>query len=264
MSTEIVKRQMPEERELEKKRAELKDAEEALAERELELATYQAELHEFEQRYLRIVGSRYAELDEVNAQVAEARARLNPENEAAREQAEQSREQAQESAGAAAEAVTAETRVKFKPSDDLKSLYRELARMMHPDLATDADERARRHQLMIEINRAYEMGDAARLQDIRRKWQHSPAAIKDESVGAELVRVIRQIAQIEERMLAIDAEIERLEASELLELKCKVENAEIDDRDLLAEMAADLEEEIYNAKAKGYDLVVRLLKQALK
>ena len=252
---------MPEERELEKKRAELRDAEEALADRELELATYQGELHEFEQRYLRIVGARYAELDEVNAQVAEARARLNPDNATARKEAAQAREQAQESAGAAAEAITAETRGKFKPSDELKSLYRSLAKEMHPDKATDATERERRHQLMIQINLAYQAGDLARLLKIQHDWQHSSAAIKDESVGAELVKVIRQIAQLEERMLAIDAEIEILEASELAELKRKAEYAEEEDRDLLAEMAADLEEEIFTAKAKGFDVVVKLLRQ---
>ena len=259
MSTQIAQRQMPEDRELEKKRAELREAENTLAERELELATYQAELHEFEQRYLRIVGSRYAELDEVNAQVAEARARLHPEDKTASNEAAQARSHAQESAEAASEAITIEARAKFKPTDEMKSLYRDLARLMHPDLATGADERTRRHNLMIEINRAYEAGDATRLQEIQREWQRSPASIKNESVGTELVKIIRQIAQVEERILAIWEKIEELETSELAELNRKVEEADEEDRDLLAEMAADLEDEIFNAKANGYDVVVKLL-----
>jgi hypothetical protein len=261
MSTQLIKKQMPEERELEKKRAELADLEEDLAERELELATFQAELHEFEQRYLRIVGVRYAELDEVNAQIAEACARLFPDSATARKEAQQAREQAQESAGAAADATSAETREKFKPSDDLKKLYRDLARQMHPDLTTDEQERTRRHQLMVEVNRAYETGDEERLRAILRDWQLSPEAIKDEGVGAELIRIIRKIAQAEERIAAIQAEIEQLEESELAGLKRKAEDAEDEDRDLLAEMAADLEEEIYKAKAEGYDVVVKLLKK---
>lgn len=260
INTSLVKKQMPEERELEKKRAELAALEEELAEREVELATLQAELHVFEQRYLRIVGVRYAELDEINAQIAEARARLFPDSEAARKEAQQARAQARESAGAATDAFTAETREKFKPSDDLKKLYRDLARRMHPDLATDAQERARRHQLMVEVNRAYEAGDEARLQEILRDWQRSPESIKDEGVGAELIRIIRKIAQAKERIVVIQTEIEGLEESELAELKRKAEDAEDEDRDLLAEMAADLEEEIYKAKAEGFDVVVKLLK----
>lgn len=259
MNTQIIKRQMPEERELEKKRAALASLEETLAERELELATRQAELHEFEQRYLRIVGVRYAELDEITAQIAEARARLFPGNQSAWQEAEQARAQAQESAGAAADAVAAQQRKTFKPSDELKKLYREIARQLHPDLTTDEQERARRHRLMVEVNRAYEAGDEARLQAILRDWQHSPESIKDEGIGAELIRLIRKIAQVEARIDAIQEELERLARAELAELKRRVEDAAAAGRDLLAEMATDLEKEIFKAKADGYEVLAQLV-----
>jgi hypothetical protein len=132
MSTQIVKRQMPEECELAKKRAVLAALEERLAEHELELATLQAELHEFEQPYLRTVGAKYAEFDEIAAQVAEARACLFPGNQSAWQEAEQARAQAPESAGAVAKAASTQPREKFKPSDEIKKLYREIARQLHP------------------------------------------------------------------------------------------------------------------------------------
>jgi len=51
----------------------------------------------------------------------------------------------------------------FTPSENLKKLYREVAKRVHPDLATEESERQRRHELMAEANRAYAEGDEARL-----------------------------------------------------------------------------------------------------
>ena len=72
MENAIALTQTPEEQELEKKLAELAALETALAGRELDLATNQAELHAFEREYLRIVGSRYTEIDRLEAQIAGA------------------------------------------------------------------------------------------------------------------------------------------------------------------------------------------------
>ncbi len=260
MTTDLIRKQTPEERELEKKKAELALLESQLAERELDLATLQAELHIFEQRYLHVVGSRYAELDEVRAQIAAAKARLNPDDDVAQAEAEEAREQANDSAHAASDvADTKEISAKFKPSDNLKKLYREAARQIHPDLATDEKEHERRHQVMIEINRAYEAGDENRLHSLLRDWQSSPESIKDEGVGAELVRIIRKIAQVDERLAAIDNEIEAVKNSELAQLKNKIESAEDEGQDLLQEMAGDIEEEIAQAKIEGFDVLVKLL-----
>ncbi|MBK7599652.1 MAG: hypothetical protein IPJ07_14470 [Acidobacteria bacterium] len=111
----------PEERELDKKRKELADLEIELADRELELATLKAELNQFENRYLRIVGWRYAELDKINAQIAETQARLKPEDKGARRQAEQYRQQAEESAQESKALEELPAKAKFKPTDELKN-----------------------------------------------------------------------------------------------------------------------------------------------
>ena len=52
----------------------------------------------------------------------------------------------------------------------------------------------------------------------------------------ELVRVIRKIAQVYNRIYEIKIEIANLKKSELHELKTRAENAEIEGRDLLAEL----------------------------
>jgi len=62
------KKQKPEERELEEKLFEVASLEAELTQRELDLTTLQAELNVFQEEYLRIVGARYAKLDEIKAQ----------------------------------------------------------------------------------------------------------------------------------------------------------------------------------------------------
>ncbi len=73
-----IKTVKPEERELASKREEQATLEVELAERELRSANLRAELGAFERRYLHFVGVRYAELDELKAQIAERLAKEHP------------------------------------------------------------------------------------------------------------------------------------------------------------------------------------------
>lgn len=50
----------------------------------------------------------------------------------------------------------------------LKSLYIRLARLCHPDLATDDDDRHRRQELMLRINDAWHTGNLHAMQEIER------------------------------------------------------------------------------------------------
>lgn len=50
-------------------------------------------------------------------------------------------------------------------SDAVRKLFRDVAKMIHPDVAGD-EERDRRHALMVEANRAYALGDEAQLRAI--------------------------------------------------------------------------------------------------
>src|SRR5438132_7650976 len=93
----------PEEEELERKKASLAQLQVQLAERELELASFRADLVHFEKHYLQTVGRRYAILDDLNAKIAEARTRQDPHRQDARDQARQARSKAQESARAVGE-----------------------------------------------------------------------------------------------------------------------------------------------------------------
>lgn len=248
MKNEIAKRETPEERELRKKLAELTELEERLGKKELELATFRAELSAFEAMYMRIVGVKYAELDEIEAKLAEAKLQENPTNKIAQEEATQARARADESKEATEQME--ETFEKFIPSDTLKKLYREVAKRVHPDLAEDDSERLKREELMAKANRAYQEGDTEKLRAILAEWEDSPESVKGKGAGAELVRLIRKIAQVENRLRMIEVEIVQLKKSDLYKLKKKVEEAEIQGRDLLSEMAAEVGGKISKAKER--------------
>lgn len=250
LSTSVPSRVRPEDEELAKKRNELAELESELADRELYCATLRAELASFERQYLKIVGTRYAELDEIKAQIAEQLSRQQAGNRQRREAAQQARKEADDSRFAA-NAVASEDPERTPPSKELKSLYREVAKRVHPDLSTDTEDRKTRQRLMAEANRAYEMGDLARLQQILEEYDTCPEAVQGEGVGAELIRVIRKITQVKRRLREIELEAEQLVGSELGKLKVKAEQYGTQSRDLLAEMAEQIDRQILAARQQA-------------
>jgi hypothetical protein len=250
LTTGIERRLSPEEEELAKKREELAQLQVQLADRELYVANLRAELAAFEGKYLRQVGVLYAELDECNAKLAELLAEESR-TEEARSAASMARAQATESR-AASHGEAAEAK-EFATSPELKSLYRELAKRVHPDLAIDEADRKLRERLMAEANRAYQNGDAEALRRILHEYESSPDSVCGTGVAADLVRVLRQLKQVRNRLAQIEEEVTGLEGSEIATLQAKAEDASRKGRDLLAEMAADVQGRI-NAAREQYDV----------
>jgi hypothetical protein len=240
----------PEDEELDKKRLELARLGSELADRESHVATLRAELAAFERRYLRIVGTRYAELDEINAQIAEQFSQRRMKDEQAQRAARQAREQANESRSTV-EAHASNERAKDLPSHELKSLYRQVAKQVHPDLSSDPEDRKLRQRFMAEANRAYESGDVGRLKRILEEYESCPEAVYGEGVGADLVRIIRKITQVRRRLTEIEQEIQELVGSELAKLKVKAEEYEKQGRDLLAEIAEQVDRHIAAARQRA-------------
>ncbi len=249
-SSQIAPKRLPEEIELEQKRAELAALQTDLANQELDLATLRVDLALFEKRYLRAVVSRYAELDELLARVAQAEASEHPDDSVRREQANTARSKADETAGAATAEETQDLRTQFKPSEDLKSLFREAAKAMHPDLASDDEDRKRRQRFMAEANKAYAQGDASRLSAILEQWKASPESVRGEGTGVELVRTIRKIARTHRRLEEIRSELETLKRSDLFKLQSQSLQAQAEGRDLLSELAEQVQAQIALAKRR--------------
>jgi len=229
---------------LDPSRSRLADLDVQLAARERDLATFKSELQHLQARYLRDVGALYARLTEIESAVAEEEIRAGlrrpPEDD---EPADSDAPDDRDDAAAACAYRSA-------PSDDLKRVFRDLAKAIHPDLALDEPARCRRHSLMSEANRAYAERDADRLRLILQAWERSPESVPDDDPEAERLRVERRIAQIDERLVAIEGEFADLRASAIGRLQQKIADAKRQGWDLFAEMVLQVKREVTRATAQ--------------
>jgi predicted nucleic acid-binding Zn-ribbon protein len=251
MLTEIVRQPTPVEAELQRQRDNLATIRATLAERELDLADLRTQLKSFEGRYLRQVGILYAELDDWEARIAEREVALY-DSDAARQRAAEARQQADETHTAAyGEAHQA---AEFDPPPDLKRLFREVAKRIHPDFARDAAEQAHFTLLMARANKAYSRGDTDTLQRLLDDFHETTDTSED--IAAELTRISRQIQHARRDIAAIDTELSILPTSEIAQLKIDADAAKLEGRDLLTELATNLRERIADAQRR-YEFLER-------
>ena len=240
----------PEEIELNKKRAVLERLKDSLATREEEMADMRAELEQFEAQYTMEVGRLYADLDDIEAQIAEEEVRIHPDDEEIRHKAEDARRRAEESAAQAEAEDWENCSFRWQPTVEAKRAYHKLARLIHPDLALDDEERERRHELMSKLNEAYSAGDQQQLNELVEEYRDSPDLVSGETIGDQLVRSIRQISQIKNRLKKISEEKHLVELSELYVLREKVTSEMLQGRNLLKQMAARTRTHIVKAERR--------------
>jgi hypothetical protein len=244
MPSKLILQQSPDAAALIEMRQRLAAVRAALAGREADIAQLRSQLKAFETRYLHRVGVLYAELDEINARIAEREVDLY-DSDSARRRAHEARQRAQETHDAAFGA--GEEPEEFDPPPNLKSLFRELARRIHPDFAGDEAEQKHFTLLMMRANEAYSRGDAETLQrllDDRREI----GDVSGESDALTLQRVTRQIQHVERDIAALHREQEALLGSEIGQLFADAEAASREDRDLLTELATGLRERVADAQ----------------
>ena len=224
--------------------ARLDELESVLAEREAALAAFKAELRDLQDAYLDKMGPWQAQLAEIDAAVADAEisAGLRP-----AESDEDEDDEIGEDADPSSELRAGASRP--APTADLRRIFRDVAKAIHPDLGPNDPSRYRRHSLMAEANRAYANRDEVRLRLILRAWERSADALPEDGLDA-LSRVRRQIAEIDARLVAIELEFGELRRSALWQLKMKIDDARAQGWDLFAEMLLHIRREIARAKAR--------------
>jgi SHS2 domain-containing protein len=240
----------PEDIELNKKQAKLERLKERLADREEEMTELRAELDQIEANYKMQVGRLYADLDEIEAQIAEEELKLVPDDEEIKKKVEELRRRAEESAADADAEKWEGCANKWNPTPEAKKTYHNLARLIHPDLAIDADERERRHVLMAKLNDAYADGDQNLLNRLVEEYRDSPDLVRGDAIGDHLVRVIRQLSQVAARLKELKSEKLKLELSELYEMREKVRTEQLEGRNYFNQISARTRTHIMKAQRR--------------
>ena len=233
MST-LVRSGRPEDRGLDELRARAAELEVLLNDHAGEIDRVKSDLAAFKNKYRQKVGRLHEELDELEQAIAEAELGARAAHGAA-------------GSGEPRGGVPAEPAPRYT-SDAVRKLFRDVAKAIHPDLSRDDLARDRRHSLMIEANRAYALGDEARLRWILRAWEQSPEAVQGSDPGATRVRLIRRVAQMEEQLEVFASELAAVKESPVWKMKAMVDEAAAKGKDLVRDMIGRLKRDIMVAR----------------
>ena len=236
-----------------------------LTAKEAEFAETGSAFARFRAEYQRRFAPLYAELDRLEAEVAR-RIAVEEATPAAHVKAAKAAAQADESQKALGDGLAAgtdacdETRP-APPAPEFKELYRDAAKRIHPDLATDEVEKERRTTLMAALNAAYDAGDADAIQRILDDESSRPEAIPGDDIVARLMRVIRKIAQVRRRFTELVALFAALRSDPLFVLFETSREEWEAGGDPLAADEASLRERMASAHARLAALVMAAAKR---
>ena len=224
---------------------EISSLEALLAERRAELVALQQELREFKSRYTQIVGSRMAELGEVERAIREAEARLfNLKLEA---------ESVEEENAASLDEAASSTGITGKKA--LRKLFWSVARLFHPDHAADEKEAQRRHAVMAEASRAYREGDVDSLHTLLGDEQIQFFCTTQDADAVEEDRAGR-LLRLKGDLRTVEFGIKRIRQDGLYHLKLKTDEDARAGRDALAVMAENINRQITKARRRLEHLAI--------
>jgi DNA repair exonuclease SbcCD ATPase subunit len=135
---------------------------------------------------------------------------------------------------------------------DIKMLYRKLARRYHPDLAQSEAERTRLTEQMAEINQAYSAGDLGLLMSLAGMSVPFGVQLNQPPVKSALHRgePLSELEQVQLKLKDVRQKIARLSSLPSVKLSLEVKLARRQGRDLLMEMASDLQRKLARKSAE--------------
>jgi hypothetical protein len=237
----IFRRPAPEALELAHLRRELGALRTALAERDSNLATLRNRLNAFEGRYIRQVGVLYIQLDEWHDRLTKLKNPTPPITDfSSRPESALSADAAERPASEPADAAPPKPST-LNPQPSLKSLFREVAKRIHPDHARDALDERHRTQLMAQANAALLREDAPLL---HRMLRSHDLPVEASDTRTELAQTRTLIQHLQQDAVSLEAELEALRNSDMADLQRRTTAAAAEGRDILAELAARVKGQI--------------------
>jgi hypothetical protein len=221
-----------------------------LAEIEVETATLEAELAAFNSDYMRVVMTVMLDVQELEARIlALVAVRSGASDDA--DAAQSARERVNE--------TTAHIRAVPKspgpiPTGDIKRLFREAAKRMHPDLAADEQARGHAEAFMKRLNAAYRAGDAEGIANLLSQWDASPFGAGSEDDAARSARASRRVGALGDAVGRAQQRLDELRASELAQLMERAMTAAAGGGDLLADRRGAAEAALVRARARLAEL----------
>lgn len=207
-----------------------------LEERAAELRGMQEELRAFKVRYAQTVGGGLTELTEVEREIRRAEARLVGLDE---DEGGDGVEDGAGFYGSLPSTVSGKT--------GLQKLFWSVARMFHPDRASDEAEARRRHSIMAEASRAYSDGDIESLHtllgDEGLQFYCASAAREDEPED-----IAARLLNLKEELITVEFGIKRVKQDRLYHLMLTAVADAEQGRDALAQMADQITRKIVKAR----------------
>ncbi|HLU35512.1 MAG TPA: J domain-containing protein [Thermomicrobiales bacterium] len=102
--------------------------------------------------------------------------------------------------------------------DELRSLYRSLARRFHPDLARSDEERAFRQEVMLRINHAWQCQDLSMLRDIDQELAVIVPGFSPSHMAHRVAWARRERARLDQRAASLMRRIRQLRTSKTFPL----------------------------------------------
>ena len=210
-----------------------------LIERRSALVALQDELRAFRELYTQLIGSRLAELAEVERAIKEAEKHALGIDASVEEEEEASANKTEDAA--ASHPLPVKT--------SLRKLFWAVARMFHPDHASDEGEARRRHSIMAEASRAYKDGDLESLhtllgdEELRSYCASAHGAEDEEDKAARLLN-------LREELRTVEYGIKRIRQDGLYRLKLSSDEEALQGRDALTAQAEQLDRQITKARRR--------------
>lgn len=133
--------------------------------------------------------------------------------------------------------------------EELKNIYRSLAKRFHPDLVVDPSEKKRRAGIMVAVNEAYASKDLAALMTLM-EGEDQIAAEMDKSRDEEVSELRSEILRLKGLLVELERKLLDLVNSSRVKIMLDVSMAANSGRDLFAEMALDLQKEIVRVETE--------------